>query len=93
MAPHIEPALLAGELVFDDNGETLGQWDDHTGIDTPLERLADHAGIDLEQSAAALDWMRQQQREDVFEEAAELVGKMFDALIPRRPKSENLPKL
>ena len=93
MGAHIEPALLAGELVFDDNGETLGQWDDHTGIDTPLERLADHAGIDLEQSAAALAWMRQQQREDVFEEAAELVGKMFDALIPRRPKSENLPKL
>lgn len=92
MGHRIEPGLLPGELVRENNGETLGQWDDHAGIDTPLERLADHAGIDLEQAAAALEWFRAEEREAVLESAAELLGKLFAQLVPQseRLKLETL---
>jgi len=93
MARHIEPALLAGEVFNEGDSEVLGEWDNLDGIDTPLERLADAAGIGLEQSAKALEWMRQEEREAVFETAAELVGKMFDALIPRQSQKSDSIKL
>lgn len=90
---NIEPALCRGEVFKENDNQVLGAWDNLDGIDTPLERLADHAGISLEQSAAALDWMRSEDRESVFEAAAELVGKMFDALIPRRNPKSNFIKV
>jgi AraC-like DNA-binding protein len=93
MAHHIEPALLRGEVFDEGDNEVLGTWDSLDGIDGPLERLADHAGIDLDQAARAMDWMREQEQESVFEVAGEMVGKMFDAIIPRQGQKSDAIKL
>lgn len=91
MAHHIEPALLPGYLVHEADGEeTLGIWDDHTQGDTPQQRLADHAGIRLDQAARALTWFNGEEREAVFEAAAEMLGRLFDRLIPYKVNTENL---
>lgn len=82
MARHIEPALMPGDTFNDQSGEVLGAWDNHD-FDTPLERLADHAGISQDQAALALAWMRNEQAESVLECAAEMLGRLFDKLIPR----------
>jgi DNA-binding MarR family transcriptional regulator len=88
---HIEPALVRGELYRDFEGnDILGAKDDFEGIDTPVERLADHAGIDLAQAALALDFARRECREDVFETAAELVGKLFAEILPSNKRSDKI---
>jgi hypothetical protein len=91
MAHHIEPALLPGYLVHEADGEeTLGIWDDNTQGDTPQQRLADHAGIRLDQAARALTWFNGEEREAVFEAAAEMLGRLFDTLIPHKQNTETL---
>jgi hypothetical protein len=93
MAHHIEPALLPGEVFNEGDNEVLGAWDSLDGLDGPVERLADHAGINLAQAAKALEWMRGEEQESVFEVAGEMVGKLFDALIPRQSQKSDSIKL
>ena len=83
MAHHIEPALLPGYLVHEADGEeTIGIWDDHTQGDTPQQRLADHAGIRLDQAEAALEWMKSEDRISEFEIAGAILGRLFGLIIP-----------
>jgi len=89
MARHIEPALLRGEVFNEGDSEVLGAWD-NLDFDTPQQRLADHAGIQLDQAARALTWFAGEEREAVFEAAAEMLGRMFDTLIPHKQNSEAL---
>jgi hypothetical protein len=88
---HIEPALVRGELYRDFEGnDILGAKDDFEGIDTPVERLADHCGIDLDQAALALDFARRECREDALETAAELIGKILAELLPSNKRSDKI---
>lgn len=83
MAHHIEPALLPGHLVHEITGEeTIGIYDDHTQGDTPIQRLADHAGINIEQAEAALQWMKSEDRISEFEIAGAILGRLFGLIIP-----------
>lgn len=89
MARHIEPALMPGDTFNDQSGEVLGAWDNHD-FDTPLERLADHAGISQDQAALALAWMRNEQAESVIENAAEMLGRLFEKLVPHDSRTSKL---
>lgn len=82
MAHHIEPALLTGETFNDESGEVLGAWDNHDNLDTPIQRLADHAGIRLDQAEAALEWMKSEDRISEFEIAGAILGRLFGLIIP-----------
>jgi hypothetical protein len=88
---HIEASLVRGTLHHDSEGrEYLADCDDHSGLDSPVEMLADHAGINLEQAALALDFARRECREDVFEAAAELVGRLFAEILPSNKRSDKI---
>lgn len=83
MGHHIEPALLPGLLVYEITGEeTIGIYDDHTTADTPLERLADHAGINIKQAEAVMAWMKSEGRISEFEIAGAILGRLFGLIIP-----------
>ena len=83
MAHQIEPALLPGHLVHEITGEeTIGIFDDHAQGDTPIQRLADHAGIDLKQAQAVMAWFRLEEKDAVIEAAAEMLGRLFGLIIP-----------
>lgn len=93
MAQRIEPGLLAGGYGFEEELGQVPTYEDDLDFDTPIQRLADHAGINLEQSSRALDWFRAEEKESVFEAAAEMVGKLFDSLIPRKNRKSDAVKL
>jgi hypothetical protein len=91
MGHHIEPALLPGHLVHEITGEeTIGVYDDHTAADTPIQRLADHAGINIKQAEAVMGWFQLEEKDAVIEAAAEMLGRLFDRLIPYKANTENL---